>query len=73
MIVKNFCRTLITKKLVSTTCESVRWLRYRKPFWLGIAKSKRFIVPEKKEMPSDDFNEYQRLKIDYNISMNSLK
>lgn len=52
--------------------QSVRWRRPTKPFWLGIAKSKRFIVPEKKKLPEIEEAELQKLQKEHEIIIQSL-
>ncbi|KAK6639723.1 hypothetical protein RUM43_007998 [Polyplax serrata] len=44
----------------------------RRPFWLGLAKSKMFIVKEKKKYPVDEENELQRLTETHSIIVDSI-
>ncbi|KAK6635138.1 hypothetical protein RUM44_000387 [Polyplax serrata] len=44
----------------------------RRPFWLGMAKSKMFVVKEKKKYPDDEEKELQRLKETHSIIVDSM-
>nr|XP_023012772.1 probable 28S ribosomal protein S26, mitochondrial [Leptinotarsa decemlineata] len=68
-----------TKHLVNlTTSEIINYTKYqtvrwRKPLWMGTAKSKKFKVPARPVIPKDEHSELMRLHNNYRTQINSLK
>lgn len=55
----------------ATTIQCVRWKR--KPIWLPTAKSKIFKVPQKPQIPEEEYTELMRIHNNYKTMMKSLR
>ncbi|KAL0270257.1 UNVERIFIED_CONTAM: hypothetical protein PYX00_007727 [Menopon gallinae] len=69
---KVFCLSLRYKSGTTSTSTFQCKRPPKKPFWLGLAKSKLFRIPKPKEYPPLEKEEYDRLEDIYNRQMLSL-
>ncbi|XP_043270925.1 probable 28S ribosomal protein S26, mitochondrial [Venturia canescens] len=66
-------RSLITTEFLGLNVVHSQTVRWRKPMWLGTAKSKIFRVPVKPVIPKEEMDEIKRLFNNYRTQRESIR